>query len=180
MQRILILTLVTAALLAWGCVIEDSYNRELQKAARRGDLEAQYNLGLRYSIGERGNISPREAAEWFGRAADQGHPGAQYQMGRLYELGQGLEPDPKTAAYWYKLAAENTTQSDAQYALARSYLAGSGVERDLGEAYFWLSVAAQNGHPEASKDRATMNAYLNPEFIKDTGARVDKWFAKRR
>jgi TPR repeat protein len=46
----------------------------MRKAARRGDDNAQYNLGRAYAKGENGlRISPRYAQIWLSKAAEGGH-----------------------------------------------------------------------------------------------------------
>ena len=53
--------------------------KELLKAARRGDTDAQYRLGNRYYIGLGVEQDFFEAEQWMLEAAQNGHSGA-----RLY------------------------------------------------------------------------------------------------
>jgi len=59
-----------------------------QRAATRGDMEAQFKLGMFYVHGRGVAQSDVEAARWFEKAGDQGHAVAQTQLGTLF-LRQG-------------------------------------------------------------------------------------------
>lgn len=74
----------------------------LKQQAQRGDSQAQYELGKRYS--ERKHYV--RASLWFRKAAEQGHPAAQNRLGVMYERGEGVSPDLIEAYKWYTLAAE--------------------------------------------------------------------------
>ena len=80
--------------------------QELQRAAERGDADAQYELGLKYYPTE-------EAVKWFRKAAYQGHAEAQNKLGWMYEFGYGVEPDYNEAERWLRKAA-NQGVSEAQ------------------------------------------------------------------
>ncbi len=150
----------------------------LQPLAARGDVQAQYYLGLSYEN------SP-EAAKWFRKAAEQGHAKAQYFLYSLYRDGLGVAQDPTEAskwlhkaavggsdsaqyslglesamagnqgeaAKWYRLAAAQAHDS-AQLELGRLYRDGQGVKRDFVRAYMWLLLAAEAGNQTAKEECA--------------------------
>lgn len=65
----------------------------LRLAAKQGCRDAQYQLGLGYSVGNYWlPADPRQAAHWLHLAAEQGHPLA---AGRLTELAEVLSDDGK-------------------------------------------------------------------------------------
>lgn len=65
-------------------------NITIRRAAKRGDAEAQFNLGLMYAEGRGVREDAREAVRWFRRAAEQDHARAQWWL-RLRGL---VEDDP--------------------------------------------------------------------------------------
>jgi TPR repeat protein len=82
---------------------------ELEKLANEGDLEAQYQLALRYETGAWGVFQDdKKALFWFERAARAGHTGAIASLVHVYERGLlGVKPDPAKAAEWHaRLPAE--------------------------------------------------------------------------
>jgi hypothetical protein len=66
---------------------------KLRQQAMRGDVEAQYRLGLMYHTGEGLPQHDASAVQWLQRAATQGSAEAQRLLGRMYLSGQG---DPAT------------------------------------------------------------------------------------
>ena len=71
---------------------------KLRQAAERGDVRAQYVLGVLYDYGYDVQKNDLEAAKWFRRAADRGHPLAQLTWTLLYtESGQAPTPRPSAA-----------------------------------------------------------------------------------
>jgi uncharacterized protein len=91
-----------------------------------GDVEAQFNMGLKFANGEGVAQDYVQAEEWFQKAAQQGHPLAQYYLGKNCHRAS-LNGLPENAielrieAYkWYSLAAaQGYTASE----LARTTLA---------------------------------------------------------
>ena len=63
------------------------------KAARRGDVEAQYELGRMYRDGHIVTKSDTEAVKWLQKAADKGFVKAQNDLGFMYENGYGVQRD---------------------------------------------------------------------------------------
>jgi TPR repeat protein len=76
-----------------------------QRAAERGDTQAQAALcGILYD----GEGIPQNfalAADWCQRAAEKGDHDGQLTLGEMYEKGQGVLQDFVTAYMWYNLAA---------------------------------------------------------------------------
>ena len=54
-----------------------------QKAARQGDVDAQFNLGNMYYNGEGVKQDITLAVQWFEKAAEQGHTQAQESLDKL-------------------------------------------------------------------------------------------------
>ena len=85
--------------------------------AVQGNAYAQYNLGLRYAIGQGVLQNPAEALKWYRLAADQGYADAQYSLGIMYLLGKGTPRDKGEAGKWLHSAAKKGN-ADAQRSLA--------------------------------------------------------------
>lgn len=83
---------------------ESLYKRppELEKLARDGDIDAQYQLALRYETGT--HDLPQDyglALLWFKSAAQNGHPLAMKSLANIYQKGlDGVAIDQKAARYW--------------------------------------------------------------------------------
>jgi len=92
-------------------------------AAKNGDTDAQYELGVSIIDGMGNPPDYPEAAEWFRKAAGQGHPGAQAALGFLYHRGLGVKRDDGEAVRWLEAAAASTSPDTDAYALWRDYVA---------------------------------------------------------
>ena len=80
---------------------------EWELLAKQGIAEAQYNLGLMYSKGERVPSDDKEAVKWYRLSAEQRITGAQSNLGLMYEKGQGVEQDYVEAHKWFNIAGVN-------------------------------------------------------------------------
>ncbi|HEX9171265.1 MAG TPA: hypothetical protein VF861_01240 [Telluria sp.] len=71
----------------------------LRRRASTGDVEAQYQLALRYETGVWGvSQNNKEVMRWFRNAAGRGHVPAMQSLAHIYEKGLiGVPPDPKEA-----------------------------------------------------------------------------------
>ena len=54
-----------------------------RKAAEKGHMKAQYNLGLSYKLGDGVSVNRTEARKWLQKAADQGHENARKALSSL-------------------------------------------------------------------------------------------------
>jgi TPR repeat protein len=75
------------------------------EAAKSGNADAQYNLGIMHLNGKGVKTDALEGKKWLTRAADQGHTKAQYCLGVMYSTGTGVPQDMDEAFRW-KEAAE--------------------------------------------------------------------------
>ncbi len=77
----------------------------LQDAARRGDADAQLNLGYMYETGQIGGMPDYAASmKWYLKAAAQGNSSAMNNIGWAYHQGLGVEPDQYKAREWFERA----------------------------------------------------------------------------
>jgi hypothetical protein len=91
--------------------------RELHNRANQGDAEAQYELGLLYSLPFGcGMNDMARAAFWYRKADDQGHTEAQYSLAHMYdENGNHYYGQSSPAQAKQKQSALYTFLSERQY-----------------------------------------------------------------
>ena len=115
------------------------------KAASKGNVSAQINLGNCYYDGVGVKKDYKEAVEWYKKAAEQGDSSAQNGLGNCYYSGEGVEQDYKEAVKWYKKAAEQE-YAEGQCSLGACYYNGEGVKKNYKEAVKWYKKAAEQGN----------------------------------
>ena len=138
-----------------------------RKAADKGHVHAQTNLGLMHAQGKGVPLSMPKAREYLQVAAAQGDPSAQYCLGRMLMCGGDPAAEMMPAAttitkatterlyeaeaLWQRAAAAGYVQS--QYALGLLYSQGCGgiVLKDRQRAEHFMVLAAEGGHPEAER-----------------------------
>lgn len=119
--------------------------------AGKGNLSAQYNLGILYhhGLGVRRQLS--EAAKWYLRAAEGGMATAQEAIGDFYASGIFFHAiDYANAAKWFRKAAMQGRAS-AQLRLGVQLANGLGVSLNMDAAIKWLRKAQKQGDSEAQK-----------------------------
>ncbi|KAA9130326.1 sel1 repeat family protein [Marinihelvus fidelis] len=78
----------------------------MERAAEMGLANAQYFLGVHYSIPFDDSQDYELAARWFRKAADQGFAAAQFKLGKAYYEGLGVNQSQSEALNWLRKAAE--------------------------------------------------------------------------
>ena len=63
---------------------------ELRAEAEKGDVKAQFILGLMYNSGSGVSQDLAVAVNWCRKAAEQGNATAQAQLGEAYKHGRGV------------------------------------------------------------------------------------------
>ena len=94
--------LLLSACIGLGTLVAQDINT-LKQQAQKGDVDAQYNLAVRYIAGEGVSQDYAEAAKWYRRAADQGDAMAQSNLGWMYYNGEGVPQDYVQAYMWLSL-----------------------------------------------------------------------------
>lgn len=121
----------------------------LRKAARSGNAEAQFRLGVMYGNGDGVGLDYAQARDWFEKAAAQGHENALITLAWMYANGTGVDADERRARELY-LAAARGGSAKAQYVVATMYrFAQYGTKKDIPEAVKWYLKAADQGMPTA-------------------------------
>lgn len=114
---------------------------EIKKVAIRGDIEAQFHLGVCYQNGMGVKRGHGEAEKWARKAAEQGSTKAQIVVGMSYHAGEGLPEDHVKAYAWINLAAAQG-EEEAQDAVnqIRQQLSFSELTRAQQRARALLSM----------------------------------------
>jgi uncharacterized protein len=133
-------------------------------AARAGNAEAQYRLGLAYARGEGVIRHPPDAVRWYRCAAQQGHLEAQFQLSLAYLHGQ-----PGAAEDWYKAATVRHPQA-AEWNRDIWFSAGISVPPNHHEALRWSRLAAEQGLAEAQANVGSL--YLQAQDY----AEARRWY----
>src|ERR1700686_2875709 len=79
--------------------------KEFLPLAERGNVIAQYNLGVMYHDGLGVPLDDKESVRWSRLAAEQGSANGQFNLSVMYATGKGVDQDDKEAARWLRLAA---------------------------------------------------------------------------
>jgi len=163
MKYLLSIVLLFASLVAVG----QTYSKDLEKAAKKGDVAAQRDLGICYLTGIK--VDNKKAFEWLCQAATSQDAQAQYYLGVMFEDGKAdLTKDKKgyyanllrtldsrerqtaqttPALLWYLKAASGNND---QAMLKLAYL--SRDQKDEGSAMRYFKMAADLGNSEAQSE----------------------------
>ena len=76
-------------------------------AAERGEVIAQYNLGLQYYHGNGVPKNYVEAIKWFRKASEHGDVDAQFSLGSMYSDGLGVPRNYIKSEMWLSIAIAN-------------------------------------------------------------------------
>jgi len=161
-------------------VQKSSYVSALRKA-ESGDAEAQFGLGLQFSLSRNHQDLP-QAAEWYRKAAGQNHRLAQYNLGIMLSRGQGIEKDDAAALTWMQLAAESGDPG-AQFNLGNrcQRLSMSGSEQEATEsrieAYKWFSLASAQGYKDSVTFFERVTYGMSREEVTEGNQRVSAFVA---
>lgn len=139
--RLLICLLVLSGCATKAPQIEDS----LLRNALTGNVQAQYEIGMKYNKAGRAGWGKteyvEEAARWFELAAGQGDARAQYQLSQYYFNAR----KDYNRSFALTQAAAQQGLADAQYYLGMHFAQAWGTEQNLVLAYKWIALANDGG-----------------------------------
>ncbi|MDP2846554.1 MAG: caspase family protein [Humidesulfovibrio sp.] len=115
--------------------------------AERGDVHAQFRLGVNYARGIGTVQNYKEAAKWFHLAADSGLTKAQVWLATLYDNGHGVPFDYASALKWYRKAADSGDIWALFVLGTRLSFGDKGVTQNYAEAERMYKKAAELGDP---------------------------------
>lgn len=151
---------------------EDAGEDYYLRAAQRGWLGAQFNLGTFYQ--DRFRYKPAEV--WLQKAAERGLPEAEENLAHLYHAKGPLQSE-ENAFHWFLRAAEDG-QRESQYNACYVYADGIGVARDMVQAYKWCYIAARNGQKQADANKDHLAAQMRPEEVARGREAAERWLAQ--
>jgi len=120
----------------------------LQATAKQGNVNSQYQLGMRYQYGDGVSKSQSKAHLWLEKSARAGYVKSQHALSQFYQQYAKNAAGVKKALLWEKRAADKGF-ADAQYSLGMMFQNGSLVNKNAAEAKIWLKKAARQGHVPA-------------------------------
>lgn len=149
----------------WG----QTYSKEIEKAAKRGVIDAQRDLGICYLNGLGVKTDETKAFEWLCQAATARDATAQYYLGLMFEEGKvDLAKDKKQ---YYKILLRTLDSRERQIADALPYVFWytkaslgendsamikmahySRANNDEGSAIQYFKLAASLGNNEGQKE----------------------------
>lgn len=147
----------------------DPGRKQVMERAKKGDKEAQYQIGTMLLQGTEMQQNYGEALKWFTAAAKQGHIQAEVNLGLLYKNGRGVLQDFNQAAQWFQKAAQKGNP-EAEYHLASLYKIGQGVKHDMKQAYAWYNLSAAQGYEPAVAGRENISTFMSAAEVAEAQA----------
>ncbi len=151
----------------------------LQKAAQKGDVNAQFKLGELYEQGS-DIVHPSlvEAGRWYEKAAATGHAASRNKLAVIYFHGLGgYEKDQVKARDLFEESVK-ANHSDAMFMLGRIYMEGAeGIKRDLKRGTDLIKSAALAGNEYAMDDLGVMY-YTGTQFIPRDRGLAYLWYIR--
>lgn len=102
----------------------------LERAAKSGNAQARYTLGIMYQKGQGALQNFELALQWFEAAAAQNHPSAQHNAAMMYKAGMGVPVDLVKAYTWANIAA---VQGHLEAITLRDNLLGAMTPQQVAE-----------------------------------------------
>jgi len=154
----------------------------LEKKAKAGDAEAQYQLGEIYFEALKTKQDLPEAKEWIEKAAAQKNAKARYRLASMWFRGVGFKADSVEGRKLFaqslpglkKLAEAG--DADAQGKLGVLYVMGVAVGQDFAKAMELFQKAAAAGNAKAQADLAA--DYLAGKSMAINPTLAGEWFEK--
>jgi TPR repeat protein len=145
------------------------------RAADRGHIIAQNNLGVLYSTAHQGRMpkkNPAEALHWYMKAAKEGgNANAQFHVGLAYMNGDGVaEKDDQTAFMYFKKAGKQGHVL-AMSNVGAMYLGGRGIAQNHKKAFKWLKKVVNSF--EENKEDAVAHHNIGMMYMKGLGVLQD-------
>lgn len=145
-------------------------------ASKKGNIEAQYRVGLCFEKGYGVYINEEKAVYWYKKSAESNNPISIYYLATVY---QRLLPENKRdynrALELYKIAFRGGV-AEAAKKIGDMYAKGMGVNRNDITAAEWYEKGADMGSPWAMY-------YLYLAYMNGTGVELNneiarQWFEK--
>lgn len=103
--------------------------------AEKGNVEAQYILGVMYRAGRGVPQDFKAAKKWYQLAAEQGNALAQFNLGWMYASGKSVPRDNVRARMWFNIAIANANEEmRKEFIVDRDSLAASMTADQIAKA----------------------------------------------
>lgn len=122
----------------------------LEEAAKLGNPESQYNLGVCYQFGYGVEKSDSIATNWYLRSANQGWKDGQYKISYAYITGKGVNKD-EIKAFEYALLCAEQDDIECIFNVINCYKDGIGVIEDSIKVLEWAIKLGKMKTPENLK-----------------------------
>ncbi len=140
---------------AWSGGDYEKAIKEWRDPAKKGDPDAQFNLGQAYKLGRGVKQDLDMAASWYQRAAKQGHLQASDSLGHLYHYqGKVKEALPLLEA------SSARGEPRSQYLLATELFNGIYTSKDWVRAYALMTRASAAGLAPATRSLGEMDKHI--------------------
>ena len=136
--------------------------------AKKGDAEAQYNLGIMYDNGIEILKDYNEAVYWYRLAAEQG-----YAEGKIKIYNLAKKSVPQALNILINDAENRVTK--AQNKLGEVYLEGKGLPQDYVLAHMWFNLAGSQLNEDAIRNRNTLERKMSPSQIEKAQEMARNW-----
>lgn len=146
----------------------------LADAAVKGDRQALFEIGARFTDGRGVPADRTEAAKWYKLAADRGLAPAQYRLGNMYEKANGVERNLSEAKRYYQMAAEQGN-AGAMHNLAVLLASDAAGAPDFKAAGEWFIKASNLGVRDSQFNLAIL--YARGSGVQQSLEESYKWFA---
>lgn len=145
--------------------------------ADKGQVLAEYILGLMYANGQGVPENYGEALKWLQKAAEHGEAKAQFSVGVLYFKGLGMPKNHAEALTWYRRAADQGNAT-ALYNLGAMYAKGETVAQDSVTAYMMYTLAATRGIKAAGVAKEQLAKSMTAAQVSEAEKRAAEWKPK--
>ena len=149
----------------------------LQRAeAERGDIQAQYTLGVLLGLGLVSGGEASEAIDWYRRVAEQGDADCKFHLGELYWTGSEAKQVSSSVQDRWIDRLSRLGDPTTPLRVGGDYPMGSaGLTADAEEAFSWFSAAAAEEHVMAWRRLAEMR--LKGQGTERSLAHAHMWFS---
>lgn len=142
MKKILPVILVCCSISTLQTLAQTADIQQLRARAEAGDTKAQNQMGVRYLLGDGVEKDPKQAVDWYRKAARGGYADAIFNLGAAYFNGTSVAIDDSTAFAFF-LAAADGGSTAAKDAVARMQ---AEVSKDrLAQGYLLLGDMKSSG-----------------------------------
>lgn len=155
----------------------DGTVRALEALASKGSARAQYELGLRYEVGNGVNRDERLALSLYCRAARQDYAEAAYRAGRMHLAGKGtVARDEELGRSWLRRAA--TLGSEAAQSYGKASAKAKAPDRCEPPSVRWGVIRMPPKEVRTMVTKMAPTYGLDPELVLaviavESGYRVD-------